>query len=176
MHDCEARFEGEPNSVSAARRFVAQTLESAGLPDQAWTAAQIISELATNAVLHAGTAFIVRVAVTGPLVRLAVIDERPHSHAVKRQFSAETTTGRGLRLVEQLSRAWGVASDSRTKTVWCEIVDAAVVDDTTDQAEDSRPIAVGPTMPTLPTPQADTGSAVPTRAGRFSMLRPRRVA
>jgi anti-sigma regulatory factor (Ser/Thr protein kinase) len=164
MQEAEARFDGEPNSVSAARRFVSAVLEGAGVPDQAWVASQIVSELATNAVLHAGTAFVVRLGVVGQSVRLAVTDERPQVRAAKRQFSADTTTGRGLRLVEQLSQAWGVTSDAQTKTVWCEIVDAAFGDDSADDV--SVKLAVDPdgvvVAPAVPLTDASSAAPAPT--------------
>jgi len=163
MHDAEAKFAGEPNSVSAARRFVTQTLEVAAVPDLTWVAAQIISELATNAVLHAGTAFVVRVSVADSTVRLAVIDERPRVLAAKRRFSADTTTGRGLQLVERLSRAWGVTDDDHTKTVWCELVDAATADDSTDDVEDARLASAGDVAPAS---AVETVSTVAMPAGQ----------
>jgi len=122
MHQAEVRFEGVPTSVSAARHLVAEILDAAGAPEQRWSAAQIVSELATNAIVHAGTDFVVRLTVAESMVRIAVTDERPSALATKRRFSTETTTGRGLRLVETLSRAWGVDAAESSKTVWCEIV------------------------------------------------------
>jgi anti-sigma regulatory factor (Ser/Thr protein kinase) len=121
VQQAEVTFEGAPSSVPAARHFVSETLDMAGASDESWTATQLVSELATNAVLHASTAFVVRVTVDAALVRIAVMDERPHAPATKRQFSYDTTTGRGLRLVETLSRSWGVDVRRTTKTVWCEI-------------------------------------------------------
>ena len=186
MQEAEARFDGEPNSVSAARRFVSAVLEGAGVADQAWVAGQIVSELATNAVLHAGTAFVVRLGVAGQSVRLAVIDERPQALAAKRQFSADTTTGRGLRLVEQLSQAWGVMSDGQTKTVWCEIVDAGFGDDSADDvsvklAVDPDGAAVAPAVPlteaTSATPASSRSDDAPrARVRAPHSSKPRRVA
>jgi anti-sigma regulatory factor (Ser/Thr protein kinase) len=118
-------FEGAAGSVSAARRFVSVTLEAEGADDAAWTAVQIVSELATNAVVHAATSFTVTVIVDYGLVRVAVTDSKPLVAATQRHFSDYTTTGRGLRLVERMSRAWGVDTTQDSKTVWCEIVRAA---------------------------------------------------
>ncbi|MGH8888334.1 MAG: ATP-binding protein [Acidothermaceae bacterium] len=122
MHQGEVELAGVPSSVSAARHFVVEILEAAGASDQSWPAVQVISELATNAVVHASTTFVVRVRVEASAVRVAVTDKRPAAFAAKRRFSADTTTGRGLRLVESLSRTWGVDSDEASKTVWSEIV------------------------------------------------------
>ena len=122
MHQTEVRFEGVPTSVSAARHLVSEILDAAGAPEQCWSAAQIVSELATNAIIHAGTDFVVRLTVAESVVRIAVTDGRPSALATKRRFSTETTTGRGLRLVETLSRSWGVDAAESSKTVWCELV------------------------------------------------------
>ena len=64
----------------------------------------------------------VAVVVDHGLVRVAVTDSKPLVVATQRHFSDYTTTGRGLRLVEQMSRSWGVDTTQTTKTVWCEIV------------------------------------------------------
>lgn len=124
MRQAEQSFEGAAGSVSAARRFVSVTLETEGADDAAWTAVQIVSELATNAVVHAATSFTVTVIIDSGLVRVAVTDSKPLVAATQRHFSDYTTTGRGLRLVERMSRAWGVDTANDTKTVWCEIVRA----------------------------------------------------
>lgn len=134
MHQAEITLDGVPSSVAVARRAVADLLETAGAFDQVWAALQAVSELATNAVVHARTAFAVGIYVDDVYVRITVTDERPSALATKRSFSAEATTGRGLRLVEALSREWGVDSTGSTKTVWCKIErmpadDAYEVDD-----------------------------------------------
>jgi anti-sigma regulatory factor (Ser/Thr protein kinase) len=120
VYQANGRFPGVPSSVSAARRFVSDSLESGGAAGDGWTAVQIVSELATNAIVHAGTSFVVGVEVGDAVVRVSVTDERPASRAAKRHFAADSTTGRGLRLVETLARSWGVDSDHESKTVWCE--------------------------------------------------------
>ncbi len=40
-------------------------------------------------------------------------------------YPNETTTGRGLRLVQTLGQAWGVDQTDAAKTVWCELVRGA---------------------------------------------------
>ena len=124
MRQAEVRFDGEPNSVAIARHFVTELLESAGAVDEVWTAAQVVSELATNAVVHADTDFVVRVTIGGTAIRIGVTDYRPFGALTERPFSTENTTGRGLRLVDMLSCSWGVRTAERSKTVWCEIARA----------------------------------------------------
>ena len=124
MLTAEVTLPGMASSVPTARRFVESVLSGWGLPELGWTAAMLTSELATNCALHAGTAFGVRVLRTGErTVRLEVSDsslrlpqQRQHSHV--------STTGRGLRIIGELSSAWGVQTAADGKTVWVELVEA----------------------------------------------------
>ncbi len=122
MRRSKRTFDSVAGSVAGARHFVSGTLEEEGVDDALWTAVQIVSELATNAVVHAATSFTVTVVIDAGLVRVAVTDGKPLVAATQRHFSDYTTTGRGLRLVERMSRSWGVDTTELTKTVWCEIV------------------------------------------------------
>ena len=112
-------FEPEPASTRAARRLVSDVLEHSA-PDSAVTAALVVSELATNAVLHARTPFEVRVRVAPERVRIEVHDGTRRT-PVRRFFSDDAVSGRGLRLVDELCEAWGVDVDGAGKTVWAEV-------------------------------------------------------
>lgn len=163
MRQAERTFEGAAGSVSAARRFVSFTLEAEGADDAAWSAVQIVSELATNAVVHAATSFTVTVIVDYGLIRVAVTDSKPLVTATQRHFSDYTTTGRGLRLVERMSRAWGVDTTQTNKTVWCEIIRTSSdrePEDTTDS--EVRSAILGDI--TLPNPASPPDDADVTRA------------
>ena len=123
------RWAFPPDAASSreARRRVLDVLEASRLDAAAATAALVVSELATNAVLHAGTPFEVRVRIMGDVVRIEVHDGTRRRPAA-RLFSNEATSGRGLRLVEQLCRAWGVEVSEAGKTVWAELaLDAPLV-------------------------------------------------
>ena len=162
MRLAEQSFEGTPGSVSAARHFVSVTIEGEGADDAAWPAVQIVSELATNAVVHAATSFTVTVVVDYGLVRVAVTDSKPLVSVTQRNFSDYTTTGRGLRLVERISRSWGVDTTQTTKTVWCEIVRTTLGGEReSSTAYDVRPSgsADDATAPTPASPPDDAGVA-----------------
>jgi hypothetical protein len=108
---------GHPPSVPEARRWTVGTLRSWGLDATAWTAAQVVSELATNCTLHARSDFVLRLSLEGESVRVEAIDGVPGGlHA--RLYSSTATTGRGLRIVESLATAWGVLPTDGGKTVW----------------------------------------------------------
>ena len=114
----EATFEPDSRSVRAARAFVAS---SVSLPEALEPAvALLVSELAANAVLHARTAFRVRVTETLQVVRVEVTDTGGTMPVVKR-YSLEASTGRGLRLIQSMASRWGVEAAPLGKTVWFEL-------------------------------------------------------
>ena len=82
----------------------------------------LVSELATNAVLHAQTPFAVEVTRTDQVVRVSVSDCSDTAPALRR-YSSTAGTGRGLAMVAQLSCDWGTGGGVRpyAKTVWFEV-------------------------------------------------------
>jgi anti-sigma regulatory factor (Ser/Thr protein kinase) len=109
-----------PESVGEGRRFVRSTLEGWGHDALVDTASLLVSELVTNAVLHARTAPTVVVRLAAQLVRVEVIDG---SNLVPRAkpYGVESSTGRGLLLVDRLAAAWGTEIRSAGKVVWFEL-------------------------------------------------------
>jgi len=111
----------QPTAPGQARRFVTATLDGwrvAGGDD----VVLLVSELATNALLHARTSMTVRVTEDGPdAVRLSVSD---HSGELPRQraLSVDAATGRGLALLASIADAWGVETSAGGKTVWCRVL------------------------------------------------------
>ena len=80
----------------------------------------LTSEVVTNAVVHAGTAINVRAVVAADHVRVEVGDAEARV-PVPRARSVEATSGRGLLLVEALSRSWGTERRADGKVVWFEL-------------------------------------------------------
>lgn len=114
----EVTLEGITLSIPAARDFVRATLRSWRLEAMTETVELVVSELATNAVLHARSDFTVRLTghPVGSLL-LEVLDES--AKAPQHKVSSMTAvTGRGLSLIQRLSSAWGVDVLSRGKSVW----------------------------------------------------------
>jgi anti-sigma regulatory factor (Ser/Thr protein kinase) len=107
----------EPRSVRVAREFVAGTLREAGL--EAWTAALLVTELATNAVEHVGAGYLVDIEVA-EVVRVEVSDGSPHEPVVG-ELGSFAERGRGLALVEKLALRWGSEGCGRGKRVWFEV-------------------------------------------------------
>jgi len=111
-----AEFPGESVSVAAARRFVDSTLESMA-PAVRERATLIVSELATNAVNHARTSFVVAVAEDASAVRIEVTDSGSGVPRPRAPTLAEPH-GRGLLIVGAMSDEWGVTERNVGKTVW----------------------------------------------------------
>lgn len=122
----QTEWPADPCHVGDARRFVADRLAAGKLDHLADTAALIVSELATNAVRHAGTRFRVTVECEGDQLLLEVYDRI--GGAVRRSDATDpdATSGRGLFLVGQLSSDWGVTPHRLGgKSVWARLDVAA---------------------------------------------------
>lgn len=93
-----------------------------GLEQVAWDATMIISELTSNAALHAGgeTFTVTLLLREDGTVRLEVQDSSVRIPQ-QRSHSATSTTGRGLRIIADLAREWGVDAGETGKTVWVEL-------------------------------------------------------
>jgi anti-sigma regulatory factor (Ser/Thr protein kinase) len=110
-------FPPEATSVPAARRFVRGLLLEAGQERWVDEAQLAVSELCTNAVLHAHTAFEVTVQCSDDGVYVQVWDD--DAVLPTRRFSdAGSTTGRGMELVEAVASSSGVQTVGPTKVVW----------------------------------------------------------
>ncbi len=110
-------FAAHANSVGLARHFVAATLEAWDLDDLDEVACLLTSELAANAVVHAGTAFQVTVHLDPPELLVEVVDFAP-SQSVRHEVSNDRRSGRGLVIVEALASRWGVRIQTEAKAVW----------------------------------------------------------
>lgn len=111
-----------PASTAAgeARRAVRDVVRQAGASDLAEAAQLVISELVTNAVIHAGTHVTLRITAEAHAVRVEVADASPHL-PVRRSWGHTAGTGRGLLIVEDQSDRWGAARVGDGKVVWFEI-------------------------------------------------------
>jgi anti-anti-sigma regulatory factor/anti-sigma regulatory factor (Ser/Thr protein kinase) len=114
-----------PSAAAAARGFVGDVLGywRLALPDSTVLepAVAVANELVTNAVIHARTDLRLRLELRGDWLHIAVRDGSPR---LLRLVAAkpETEGGRGLLLVEQLARAWGVhRPPDGGKIVWCTL-------------------------------------------------------
>lgn len=113
-------LDADPVSASRARTFVRLHLAEHGLANLSEDVELVVSELATNAMLHAQTPFRVSLNAFEQTLLLEVEDGSPtvpvHVHADPLEVH-----GRGLDIVDLLSREWGMdpLPDGR-KSVWVE--------------------------------------------------------
>jgi anti-sigma regulatory factor (Ser/Thr protein kinase) len=122
----QARLAPLPASVSAARNLVTQACQVWHLPQLLPDMSLIVSELATNAVEHAGTDFIVTVSRDGTGLHVAVHDGTtrfPHPGGAARAGpqAALPLRGRGLALVHTVAAAWGAMPARGGKVVWATV-------------------------------------------------------
>jgi signal transduction histidine kinase len=115
----------ETASVPEARHFVDRSL-----PGTCWAeeVTLLVSELASNAVRHAGTPFTVSLQCDGTIVRVEVADDSSGMPVAQRP-PPDAITGRGLLIVDALATRWGVEPTSSGKTVWFELACRSTVDD-----------------------------------------------
>ncbi|KUN05541.1 ATP-binding protein [Streptomyces canus] len=116
------RFMPVAENVAEARHGAQLVLSTWAIPeDTADTIALILTELAANAVRHArmpGRTFDVFLTYDGEkAVEVEVADGSPRRPVVK-SFDPESTSGRGLLLVEALADAWEVREREFGKSVW----------------------------------------------------------
>lgn len=106
-------------SVAAARRLLRDALDghpAANTDD----AVLMISELVTNAVRHAHSLLRIEILVAEQTLRVEVVDDDP-ALPVAPDPHHSATSGRGLRIVDDLADRWGVTPGSSGKTVWFEV-------------------------------------------------------
>lgn len=103
-------------SVTDARRFVTDALRSWGRGELADTAALLTSEVVTNAVLHARTTvdLVIRELRDGIAVEVSDGSRMPPQG---RRTTPQSTTGRGMTLLDQLAATWDVDVRANGKTV-----------------------------------------------------------
>lgn len=108
----------DPVSPSMAREFVSEHLAAHDLPDLLDDLRLVVSELATNAVAHARTPFVVTLSRVAGSVLVAIQDSSD-APPVRVTSDPMDTGGRGLMIVELLSETWGTATDAEgLKSVW----------------------------------------------------------
>ena len=114
-------YEPRPEHVRDARDHVADLLHHRGWSDVAVEKARlVISELATNAIIHAQTRFELRCQIAGS-ARFEVRDFDPHSRPQVLEPQPHRAGGLGLRLIEAIATDWGVEPHAESKVVWCTL-------------------------------------------------------
>ncbi len=110
-----------PDSVPRARSLVLALLDDADSSVRD-SVQLMVSELATNCVLHARSDFVLEAVRGDGQVRVEVTDSAGGTAQVLHPSSTEDH-GRGLQIVSALADAWGVDvdGDGPGKTVWFSV-------------------------------------------------------
>lgn len=114
-------------AVGVARRFVCEALANLDRHDVEDSAVLGVSELVTNALIHARSRFTVTVCITEEGRVRVTVHDGSSAEPRPRHYDREATTGRGLRLVEAVSSSWGVdhGAGGNGKDVWFEPIPEA---------------------------------------------------
>jgi anti-sigma regulatory factor (Ser/Thr protein kinase) len=121
-------FKADRSSVAEARRWAGKALASWSLDHLAETTVLLLSEVVTNAVVHAGNRPRVRLAVTSGVLEVGVDDDEPRLPDRGRLGDYRQGTpdpevllaegGRGLLLIDALADEWGAVVLAAGKQVW----------------------------------------------------------
>jgi anti-sigma regulatory factor (Ser/Thr protein kinase) len=115
--------DAEHRAVGRARRFVDDQLAEWHVAEDARDTAMLcVSELVTNAIIHAVAGCEVRLLLAHDTLTVSVRDGGTGAP----DFSGSSTDplashGRGLRLVEMITARWGSECDEAGMTVWCQL-------------------------------------------------------
>jgi anti-sigma regulatory factor (Ser/Thr protein kinase) len=114
-------FDPSPLSVGQARLFVAAALADGGISTTVVVESALlaVSELATNALQHAKTAFEV-VVDSSEAVRITVVDGSPELPRLRAAHGL-VEGGRGVPIIDATAARWGTERAGVGKAVWWEI-------------------------------------------------------
>lgn len=107
------------SSPRLARHWAAEVLREWDLTPWLDDVQLLVTELVTNAVLHARTPVTVRLSWREAQFRVAVVDASPAMPRVGLDTPSDHTTGRGLLLIDGLADEWGMELVTGGKSVWC---------------------------------------------------------
>lgn len=119
--------QAEPERISVGRQLVRELLHDWSDPEQVDSAVLMVSEMATNVLVHTDGDALMVAEISGERgerrLRVEVADasdELPH----KRRPGEMASSGRGLVLMEMLADAWGVDPRGEGKSIWFELYES----------------------------------------------------
>src|SRR4051812_9404255 len=116
----DTRLPAETASIPAARHFAVDSLHELGT-NRRDDGELLVSELATNAGLHARTPLRLKLCRAGRRLRVEVGDGDPTPPRVNLRPDPMRSGGRGMCLVNSLADDWGVDLTDDGKTIWFEL-------------------------------------------------------
>lgn len=123
MPEAAEQLRRRPLAAPQARDLAARALDAAGAAPDDPAVSLVVTELVANAVRHGrGRRIWVRLVADGDLLRVEVENRCWTTTPRRRLNELEGMSGRGLRLVDALSRSWGVVPEPGGRTrVWAEV-------------------------------------------------------
>lgn len=113
----------EVSSPALARQFVTDSVAETELDALADLALLLVSELVTNAVVHAGTPSVLRLVHGHGRLRVELHDASiEEAYVVPASQNGYRPGGRGVLLIDTLADRWGSEVDEHGKIVWFELV------------------------------------------------------
>ena len=116
----EWSFPASTASIALARNAVADRLGPTATAALVDDVRLMVSELVTNAVVHAHSTCTVSLRIDPSAIRIEVGDGCRQTPRMRRPEAGEAH-GRGLLIIESLADCWGVEVDDDGKTVWFEL-------------------------------------------------------
>jgi hypothetical protein len=113
-------MDGDEVAPRLARHFVAESLDAWHCPNPDHVAELLTSELVTNVVQHTASHVLLEVCVLDDILTISATDAS-QAPPVTRDIPADAEYGRGMQIVNELSRDWGVMPTPAGKTVWLEL-------------------------------------------------------
>lgn len=110
------------SAIAPARLWTRARLTEAGVSQGPLdTVILLVSELVTNAVVHARPPVTLRVHVDEERTRVEVTDGARRDLPIVRNPPPTATGGRGVMFVDRLATRWGTLQRSGSKAVWFEL-------------------------------------------------------
>ncbi|WSY83171.1 SpoIIE family protein phosphatase [Streptomyces sp. NBC_00876] len=145
--------QAQPERIAAARQQLREMLHDWADPDQVDAAVLLLSEMATNVLVHTDGDALMVAQARGEhgkrLLRVEVSDgsdELPHT----RRPGEMASSGRGLVLMGMLADAWGVDPRGAGKSIWFELHESAKSAEPMGAEPDSHPEPAEPAEPAEP--------------------------
>ena len=125
-------YDPAPEHVREVRYWLQRLLHRWELPALIPDASLLITELVTNAIVHAQTPVHITAAVAEGVLEVGVADHDPHAPRVRRSSDSGSPPtdgrvrdrgllsegGRGLPLIDEMADDWGVAILHEGKQIW----------------------------------------------------------
>ena len=115
----ELQLDASLEAPAVARAAFQRALAASATERQVQTATLLVSELVTNAVLHARSPSVLRCDLGPTVLRVEVHDATPRAPVPER--NAASGAGRGLKMLRALAARSGWTSHARGKAVWFEL-------------------------------------------------------